>query len=326
MVNYALRRLAETAFLLLVMSFLIYSLIGLMPGDPIDVMISTDPNVTSEDASRLKALYGLDRPLLERYGEWLWWALQGDLGYSRLYSQPVIEILGPRLINTLLILGTSLAAAILIAFPAGIFAALKAGGWFDRVINFIAFAGFSIPSFWLGLLLIMLFSIFLGWLPAGGTATITASDAPLTGLDYWLDRLRYMALPVVTLTLLTAGTFIRFIRASMIETLREPFIRTARAKGVGMWRLVMNHALRHAMIPVMTVIALNFGTMFSGTLVVETMFAYLGTGKLIYDAILGNDYNLALAALMLATLVTLLANVLADFWYFWLDPRIEVDG
>ena len=182
----------------------------------------------------------------------------------------------------------------------------------------MAFVGFSVPAFWLGLLLIILFAVELGWLPAGGTTSVDGG-----GL---LDRVRYLTLPVLTLTLLTAGVFLRFVRAAMQETLREPFIRTARALGVGEGRLLLRHALRHAMLPVTTMIALSFGSLFSGALVVETTFAYLGVGKLIYDAILGSDFNLALLALMLATLVTLLSNLAADLAYVWLDPRIGYGG
>ena len=203
MAGYFVRRLVETLLLLLVMSFLIYGLIGLMPGDPIDLMVSADPNLTAADALRLKALQGLDVPLPERYWRWLSATLSGDLGYSRLYARPVLEVLGPRLLNTLLLMGTSLILALVIAVPAGIVAALDPRGPVDNTINLLAFAGFSMPSFWLGLLLIILFSVQLGWLPAGGSASIGES-----GL---LDRLRYLILPVLTLTLLTAGTFACFI-------------------------------------------------------------------------------------------------------------------
>lgn len=181
--------------------------------------------------------------------------------------------------------------------------------------NLLAFAGFAMPAFWLGLLLILLFAVELRWLPAGGTASVGGGGP-------W-DRLRYLTLPVLTLTLLTAGTFLRFVRSAMLETLREPFIRTARAAGVGEARLLLRHALRHAMLPVTTMAALSFGALFSGALVVETTFAYLGIGKLIFDAILGSDFNLALLALLLATLVTLLSNLAADLAYAWLDPRID---
>jgi peptide/nickel transport system permease protein len=312
---FLVRRAAESVLVLLAVSFVIYALIGLMPGDPIDLMLQADPSLTSADAARLKALQGLDRPLVERWLAWLWRAAQGDFGYSRLYSVPAVAVLGGRLVNTLLLMGASFVLALVVAVPAGVWAAARPGSVFDRLTNLVAFAGFSVPAFWLGMLLIILFAVRLGWLPAGGTASLDGGGP--------LDRARYLALPVLTLTLLTAGTFLRFVRAAMQETLREPFIRTARALGVGECRLLVGHALPHAMLPVTTMIALSFGSLFSGALVVETTFAYLGVGKLIFDAILGSDFNLALLALMLATLVTLLSNLAADLAYAWLDPRIS---
>ncbi len=318
MSGYLGRRITETVLLLLLMSFLIYALIGLMPGDPIDLMLSADPHITSEDAARLRALQGLDRPLVERYWFWLQGAAVGDFGYSRLYARPVVEVIGPRLLNTLILMGTSLALALLIAIPAGVVAAMHPRGLTDNTINLLAFAGFSVPSFWLGLILIIVFAVQLGWLPAGGTAPVGGGDL--------LDRLRYLILPVATLTLLAAGTFVRFVRAAMLEALREDFIRTARVKGLSRSAVVVRHAMPHAMLSLVTIVALNVGSLFSGSLVVETIFAYLGMGKLIYDSIMGNDYNLALAALLIATLVTLLANLAADIAYGWLDPRIDYGG
>lgn len=318
MLGFVLRRLLQTALVLLVMSFVIYALIGLMPGDPIDLMIRSDPNLTAADAIRLKALYGLDRPLPERYLAWLGRALQGDLGYSRLFSQPVLEVLGPRLLNTLLLMVTSLLLALGLALPLGIWAALRAGSLVDGLVNLLAFAAFSVPAFWLGLVLILVFAVWLGWLPAGGVQSVGDGGV--------LDRARYLVLPVLTLTLLTAGTFVRFVRAALLDSLHQDFIRTARAKGCSPARTVLGHALRHAMLPVTTVLALHMGALFSGALVVEAVFAYGGMGKLIYDSIMGNDFNLALAALMLATLATLLFNLVADLAYVWLDPRIEDAG
>lgn len=309
------RRTVESALVLLAVSFVVYALIGLMPGDPIDLMLQSDPSLTSADVVRLKALQGLDRPLVERWLGWLARAAQGDFGYSRLYAVPAVTVLGDRLVNTLLLMGSSFVLALAVAIPAGVWAAARPGGLLDRLAGLVAFVGISVPAFWLGMLLIILFAVELGWLPAGGTSSLDGGGA--------LDRVRYMALPVLTLTLLTAGIFLRYVRAAMQETLREPFIRTARALGVGEGRILLRHALPHAMLPVTTMIALSFGSLFSGALVVETTFAYLGVGKLIFDAILGSDFNLALLALMLATLVTLLSNLAADLAYAWLDPRIS---
>ena len=314
MTRYIVQRLVESALVLLVMSFLIFGVIGLMPGDPIDLMISADPDLTAEDADRLRALYGLDRPIVARYLSWLAAAAGGDFGYSRLFSQPVMEILLPRLGNTVVLMGLAFALALLVAIPAGILAALRPQSALDNGINLVAFAGISVPPFWLAILMIILFAVLLGWLPAGGMAPRGA------GLG---DQLLYLLLPVVTLTLASVGGLIRFMRAAMMEALRQDYVRTARAKGLSTAQMVVGHALRNAMIPVVTILALSFGTLFSGALITETMFGWLGMGKTIYDAIMGNDYNLAMVGLLLATLTTLLANLAADLLYTWLDPRIS---
>lgn len=313
MARFLTRRLAGMAGVALLLSFLIYSLIGLMPGDPIDLMIQSMPNLTAEDARRLKALYGLDRPLLERYAAWLGSALSGDLGYSRLYAQPVTAILAPRLLNSLILMGVSLALAFAIALPLGIYAATRPGRAGDGAVNLLAFAGISIPSFWLAILLIILFAATWKLLPASGMGE--------GGLG---DRLRHLILPVAVLTAASAGALTRYVRAAMREAIQQDHIRTARAMGVGPLRLLFGHALRHAMIPVVTILALDIGALFSGALVTETIFAYLGMGKTIFDAVMGNDFNLALAGLMLATIMVLVANLLADLAYALLDPRIRL--
>ncbi|MFQ5985345.1 MAG: ABC transporter permease [Alphaproteobacteria bacterium] len=318
MTRYVLGRLLESLVVLALMSFLIYAVIGLMPGDPIDVMVQADPNLTPADAARLKALYGLDRPILERYANWLAAAFEGDFGYSRVHARPVLEILGPRLLNTIYLIGLSLVVSLAVALPVGVLAALKPYGARDYAINFAALAGISIPIFWLALMLIYLFSVWWGLLPAGGMGTV--------GVDSLADSARYLVLPVVTLSVASIGGFTRYMRASMLETMRLEFIRTARAKGLDERRVVLKHALKNALIPVVTVLALSFGTLFSGALVTETMFSYLGMGKLIYDSIMGNDYNLALVGLLFATLLVLVSNLLADLGYAWLDPRISYQG
>ncbi|EKE75089.1 ABC transporter permease [Oceanibaculum indicum] len=314
---YIVRRLLQGVGVLLVMSFIIYGLLGLMPGDPIDLMIQADPTLTSADIARLKALYGLDRPILERYANWASAALSGDFGYSRQFSRPVLEVLVPRLGNTLLLMGASFVLAIAIALPLGVLAASRPGSLADRIVNLFCFAGISVPPFWLALLLIMLFAVTLGWLPAGGAAPAGMENPGLA------DRLPYLVLPVITLTLASLAGLTRYLRASLIEAMREDYIRTARAKGAGEARVLWRHGVRNALIPVVTILALDFGTLFSGALITETMFAQPGMGKLIYDAIMNNDYNLALVGLLFATLVTLLANLAADIGYAKLDPRIS---
>ena len=316
MIRFLGQRLFEALVVLFLMSFAIYGLIGLMPGDPIDLMINADPKLTPDDAARLKALYGLDRPIVERYWNWLVAALGGDLGYSRVYTKPVIEILVPRLGSTALLLGISLLLSLAIAIPLGVYAALNPYSKADYAVNMFCFAGISLPPFWLALLLILCFAVVLGWLPAGGMLTV--GDGGI------LDRLQYMILPVLTLTIHSVGGFTRFMRASMMETLRQDYVRTARAKGLSEARVVTGHALRNALTPLVTVVALSFGGLFSGALITETMFGWRGMGKTIFDAIMGNDFNLALVGLLLATGFTLLGNFLADLCYAWLDPRVTL--
>ena len=316
MIRFLGQRLFEALVVLFLMSFAIYGLIGLMPGDPIDLMINADPKLTPDDAARLKALYGLDRPIVERYWNWLVAALGGDLGYSRVFTKPVMEMLIPRLGSTALLLGISLLLSLAIAIPLGVYAALNPYSKADYAVNMFCFAGISLPPFWLALLLIFCFAVVLGWLPAGGMLTV--GDGGI------LDRLQYMILPVLTLTIHSVGGFTRFMRASMMETLRQDYVRTARAKGLSEARVVTGHALRNALTPLVTVVALSFGGLFSGALITETMFGWRGMGKTIFDAIMGNDFNLALVGLLLATGFTLLGNFLADLCYAWLDPRVSL--
>ena len=318
MTGFLIRRLLQALILLWVMSFVTYGLLALMPGDPIDLMLAGDPSVTSADVARLRALHGLDRPFIERYGDWLAGALKGDLGYSRLFGAPVLDVLAPRLLNSLLLMGLAFLLAVSIALPASVAAARRPGSMADRLINLLCFAGISVPAFWLALLMILLFAVTLGLFPASGMATI--------GDGGFRDRAAHLALPVVTLAVASIAQYTRHGRAAMIEVLREDYIRTARAKGVTEQAILWRHGFRNALIPVVTIMALDFGALFSGALIVETMFAYLGMGKTIYDAAMGNDYNLALVGLLLATAVTLAANIAADIAYGLIDPRIRLTG
>ena len=316
MAQFILKRLLQAVIVLLVMSFVIYNLIGLMPGDPIDIMIASTPGATKEVVAALRKIYGLDQPLMYRYAHWLWAALHGDFGFSRVHSEPVLEVLAPALWHTCGLIFLSFSFAVLLSFTLGILAALKPGGVVDTLVSLFAFAGISVPVFWLALMLILVFAVQLHWFPASGIANVGDGGV--------LDQVRHLVMPVVTLTLFQTGGFTRFTRASMIETLRMDHVRTARAKGAGEGRVVLVHAFRNALIPVVTVMALNFGTLFGGALLTETMFAHPGMGKMIYDAILGNDYDLALTGLLFATLITLLSNLGADIAYGWLDPRITL--
>ena len=315
MSGYLARRALQAIAVLVAMSLLVHVLLALMPGDPVDLMASGDPRMTAADLQRLRELHGVDRPVLERYAAWVTAALQGDFGWSRSFRRPVLEVIAPRLGNTVLLMGSALALALAIGLPLGIWAAAREGSVVDRVVNLACFASAATPTFWLALLLMMLFAVRLGWLPAGG---LPPAGSGLAG------SLRHMALPVATLALAEAGVYARHLRAAMIEALAENHVRTARAKGASRMRVLLVHALRNAMVPVATVAALGFGGLFSGALVTETMFAWPGMGKLIYDSILGSDYNVALVALLFATLLTLLGSLLADLACAALDPRISL--
>ncbi|MCW5733544.1 MAG: ABC transporter permease [Enhydrobacter sp.] len=321
MSRYLASRLAEIVVTLALMSFVVYLLIGLMPGDPIDMMIAGDPTMTSEDAARLRAVYGVDKPLLERYLAWAGQALQGNFGYSRSFNQPVLAVLGPRMLNTLQLAGIAFLLSIAIALPLGVWTAAHPRSRTDYLVNLFSFAGISTPPFWLALLVITLFAVKLGVLPAGGMADLRPGTPWPDALG---QSLRFAVLPVATLVLLQIGGYTRFMRGAMIEALRQDYVRTARAKGASEPRVLWRHAFVNALAPVLTILGLSFGGLFSGALITETMFAWPGMGKAIYQGILDNDYNLALVGLLITTLATIVGNLLADLALVAVDPRVSL--
>src|SRR6266853_5060371 len=226
----------------MLMSFLVYALIGLMPGDPIDLMRQADPRMSAADVARLKAVYGLDQPLFARYLGWAGQAMAGDLGYSRLFAAPVWSALVPRLGNSLMLMGSSFVLALGLALGLGTAAARRPNSRLDAAVNLFCFAGVSMPTFWLALILILVFAAGFGWLPASGIATAGSSDIA--------DRLRHLVLPATTLILVSAASYTRYVRAAMREALAQDHIRTARAKGASEARVIMHHALRAALVPV----------------------------------------------------------------------------
>ncbi len=321
MLSFLIRRLLGALTVLLLMSVIIFGLIGLMPGDPVDLLISADPEISSAEAERLRIRYGLDQPLYSRYLGWLGGAIQGDFGFSRLYGRPVLDIITGAIANSFYLLMPAFVLAILLAIPMGVIAAIKANRAPDHMISLASFAGISVPPFWLALMLILLFAVNWQWLPAGGIETLGASDLPV-----WLDRARHLVLPTLCLILLSVGGYIRFVRGAMLDVLDEDHLQVARAKGLSPRRVIWLHALPNAAPTIITIIALNFGALFSGALITETMFAYPGLGQTIYGAIEGNDYNLALFGLLLATAMVLAANLIADLLYAAIDPRITFGG
>jgi len=313
MSRFLARRAVEILVVLAIMSFVIYALIGLMPGDPIDLMISADPHLSAADAMRLKALYGLDQPLAERYWEWLKAALTGDFGYSRLYVRPALQVLLPRLGNTALLMGLSFALTLAVAWPLGILASRRPGSVFDGVANLLSFAAISLPSFWLALMLIFIFSLFFGLLPAAG-----GGEPGHLG-----DILAHLIMPAVALGVGAAAIIARLTRSSMLDVLRLEYMNTARAKGLNGATVVLRHGLQNALIPIITIFGLQFGALLAGTVFIETVFGRPGLGRLVVNAILNKDFPLVQGGVLVFAIGYVFVNLLVDLVYAVVDPRIR---
>jgi peptide/nickel transport system permease protein len=296
--------------MLALLSFAMFLLIGLMPGDPIDLAIAGDPRLNAEDAARLRALHGLDQPILARYLAWAGALLRGEFGYSRLFAQPVAAVLWPALGSTLVLVGTAVLLAGVLGIALGLLAAARPRA--APMVDAVAILGQSAPSFWLGILFIILFAVTLGWLPAGGSAEESGPEA-----------LRFLVLPVATLALGSLAAYARHSAAALGRVLGQPFVTAARARGNGDARVLLRHALPNACVPLLQLAALDAGALVGGALITETLFARPGMGKLIYDAVMGNDTNLALVALLLVALVTMLATLAVDLAQRALDPRLR---
>ena len=315
--KYLIQRVTESLLVLVAMSFLIYGIMALMPGDPIDVMVQSDPNLTTSDAEHLKALYGLDKPLLERYKNWLSSALTGDFGYSRIHNRPTLEILVPRLINTTWLMAASLLLSVLLAIPLGIYSALHPYSRSDYFINLLALGGISIPVFWLALMLIILFSVSLGWLPAGGMGS--------TGNGGLADRISHMILPVVTLSIASIGSLTRYVRSAMMEVLRNEYIRTARAKGLSERRLLLKYPVRVAINPLVSTIGWTLPVLVSGEIIVSQVLGLETLGPVLLAAALEEDMYLVGSIVMILSTLTVIGTLLSDILLAWLDPRIRFD-
>ncbi len=345
MFAYIVRRLLQVIPTLFVISVIIYALLALKPGDPLDELRRGNPGFTQEDYERLAKIYGLDKPWHIRYWYWVARAVQGDFGPSRQYGRPAAEyVFKYRLPNTLLLSGLSLLIAFLIAVPMGMLSAIRQHSLFDYSVTVLNFIGVSIPIFWFGIMLIYIFAVQLRILPAGSLQTpgITPLDwqdvVAQTGgglSAYWaylqglwpviVDRVRHLILPVAALSALQMASWTRFMRSSMLEVLNLDYVRTARAKGLKERVVIIRHTLRNAILPIITLIALAVPLVMSGAVLTETVFNWPGMGRAIYDAILVNDFNVAMASLMFISLLVIAFNLLADVTYALVDPRIRYD-
>jgi peptide/nickel transport system permease protein len=309
------RRMAQSVPLLLGITIVTFLMVNAVPGGPLS-LYANNPSFTAEDAARLQRVLGLDQPLYIRYLSWLGAFLHGDWGYSYATHRPVLEMIGDRLPNTLYLMGTVYVVTILIAIPVGIVAAVRQYSASDHLVTGLAFAGVSMPTFWLGLLLIIFFGLTLHLFPLGGMAT--------PGADFDLqDRLWHLVLPVATLSTVGIAHYTRYLRASMLETLGQEYIRTARAKGMVERLVVLRHALKNAGIPLVTVAAVDLPELFVGALVTESIFGWPGMGRLFLDAATRSDYPVLMGILTVAAGMVIAANLMADVIYGYLDPRIR---
>lgn len=311
--KYILKKLLLAIPVLLGITLIDYAIMSLA-GSPLDMM--TGPRTTEATVAVRAAQWGLDQPFLVQYLNWLTELLHGNLGYSYKSYQPVADLIGSHIGPTLLLMGVSLAVGLLIAVPAGIYSAIHRYQKRDYAVVTASFLGSSVPGFFLALILIYLFNVRLGLLPSSGMSTAG------TGGDFW-DVARHMVMPVIVLSVSVAGSNIRYIRSAMLEILEMDYLRTATAKGVGRWRVINKHALRNALLPIVTVIGMQIPTLFGGAVIVEQMFSWPGLGLIAMNAITGRDYPVIMGVCLLSAVVVQAANLLTDIIYALVDPTIQ---
>ncbi|HEY4250408.1 MAG TPA: ABC transporter permease [Roseomonas sp.] len=299
---------------------LCFLLLQLVPGDAADVLAGESGSATAESLAAIRSRTGLDQPVLARLGDYLGRLAHFDLGHSARFDVPVSSLILERLPNTLLLMLTAFVLALLLGILAGAVMAVHARRWPDRVLQVVVLFFYSTPGFWIGLMAIVLFSVKLGWLPAGGSETI---GAPLSGIALLLDRLRYLVLPALAMASFFIAVYARLTRAAMLEVLQQDYIRSAVAKGLHPFTVQWRHALRYALIPVTTVAGTHLGNLLGGAVVVETVYSWPGMGRLALEAVQGRDFNVLLGVLLLSSMLVILANAAVDLLQAWLDPRIE---
>ncbi|MEI7761934.1 MAG: ABC transporter permease [Comamonadaceae bacterium] len=315
--SYIFRRLLIALPSLLGISVVLFTVLALAPGDPFEEL-ATNPNVPAEVRLLLRAKFGLDDPIWQRYFRWLSAMVQGDWGFSFISRVDVDKLILQRVPVTLAVIGASQILALLIALPVGIYSAAKPYSWFDRIASTLAFIGFSLPTFFTGLLLIYLFSITLGWLPF-----VYSSDISATGWQWWWEQLRQSIMPVLVLGLFQAASWTRYVRSAMLDVIRLDYVTTARSKGLKERVVVMKHVVRNALIPVVTLVAMQMPAVFGGAIVTEQIFRIPGIGSLLIDAILRNDTPVIMAVTFVFACLVIFFNLIADLLYGWLDPRIS---
>mgnify|MGYP000924604939 CR=1 FL=1 len=330
-----IERLLQLVPVLLGVTLVAFLMMAFTPGDPVEIMIGNDEHVTPEQIERMRRDLGLHLPLHERYFHYVANAVTGDFGLSFYHRRPVSEVLFERLPATIELAIASLLVALAIAVPAGMIAAVRRGSIFDRVVTTISVAGVAIPNFFLGIVLIMFFAVNLGWLPVSGQTPSGLNIPRVTGFllvdsllwgrpDAFVEVLRHLVLPAVTLGTGLSALLMRVTRTSMIETLQQDYVAFAVAKGLSPRRVLFAHALRNALIPLVTVIAIDLGSLLSGSIITETIFSWPGVGRVLIEGVTTRNYPLVQTAVLMFAVIYILANFLADILYVVLNPRIRL--
>lgn len=315
--NYILRRLMIAVPSLLGISLILFTVLALAPGDPFEEL-ATNPNVPPEVRMALRAQFGLDDPIWQRYVQWLTSMLKGNWGFSFVSRIDVDTLIWQRLPVTIAVIGASQILALLVAVPVGVLAAVKPYSWFDRIASTLAFVGFSLPTFFTGVLFILFFSIHLGWLPF-----VFRADISETGLAWWWEHLKQSIMPITVLGLFQAASWMRYVRSAVLDVIRLDYVTTARSKGLAERVVINKHVVRNALIPVVTLVALQMPAVFGGAIVTEQIFRIPGIGSLLIDAILRNDTPVIMAVTFVFSCLVIFFNLIADILYGWLDPRIS---
>lgn len=318
--NVVIRRLLQLVSVALGVAVINFFLLRLAPGDAAQVLAGEAGAATPEYMAALRAQFGLDQPLLVQFGKYLLNLAHFNLGYSFRHGMPVAQLIGERVPATLLLMGASILFAVVAGATLGAIAAYRAGKIADVVISTLALVFFATPLFWIGLMLVVVFSVWLDWLPVGGMFTI---EAGYTGWAYIVDVARHLVLPAVTLGLFYMAVYTRLMRATMVEVRRQDFVRTAVAKGARPPRVLFAHVLRNALLPLVTMLGVQVSSIIGGAVLVETVFSWPGLGRLAFEALFQRDFNLLLGILLCSSIVVIVVNWVVDFVYTRLDPRIR---
>lgn len=320
MLKYVVKRLLQAIPLLILISLLTFLIINLAPGDPVSFFVNPEKasRLGPEYLARIKHELGLDQPLHIRYFKWFWNTVQGNLGESFFQQRSVWAILWEALPNSIILAFVAEIFALIVAIPAGIISALKRNSVMDYIFSTISFVGMSLPTFWFGLMLILLFSLKLGWLP---------TDGMRENFDQFvfMDRLKHIIMPAIVLGMSSMAANMRYMRSSMLEVIRQDYIRTARSKGLAERKVILKHALRNALLPIITLLGFVIPTLFSGAAITETIFSWPGIGRIVVNATFENDYPLVMGDLLVISVMVVLGSLIADLLYAVADPRIKYE-